>query len=169
MTRIGAFVLASLAAATLVTTSAQNRTPPRIPGIDTAGMDLSVRPQDDFFRYVNGTWVDKTPVPGDLSAYGTFAILRDRAQEEVRGILEAEAIKPAAPGSIGQKVGGFYKSFIDEARIESLGVQPLAGELAAIERITAIGDWPAAFARAARAGVRLPLAVGVQQDPRRSD
>ena len=66
MTRIGAFVLASLAAATLVTTSAQNRTPPRIPGIDTAGMDLSVRPQDDFFRYVNGTWVDSVSVKSQI-------------------------------------------------------------------------------------------------------
>ena len=169
MTRIGAFVLASLAAVTLVTTSAQSRTAPRVPGIDTAGMDLSVRPQDDFFRYVNGAWVDKTPIPADLATYGTFATLRDRAQEVVRGILEAEAIKPAAPGSIGQKVGGFYKSFIDDARIESLGIQPLAVELAAIDGITTISDLPAAFARAARTGVRLPFSVGVQQDPQRSD
>src|SRR5262245_44899244 len=78
--------------------------PPRVPGIDTSGMDRSVRPQDDFFRFVNGNWADKTPIPADRSNYGTFAELRDRAQEAVRGILEAEAIKTEAPGSIGQKV-----------------------------------------------------------------
>ena len=68
--------------------------------------------------------------------YGTFATLRDRAQEAVRGIVEGEAAKPAARGSIGQKVGDFYKSFMDEGRVESLGVQPLAGELKTIDAIS---------------------------------
>jgi putative endopeptidase len=149
--------------------SAQSGAPPRVPGLDTASMDRSVRPQDDFFRFVNGAWADKTPIPGDRSNYGTFAILGDRAQEAVRGILEAEAIKPAAPGSMGQKIGGFYKSFTDEARIESLGIQPLAGELAVIGQIGGVRDYPAAFARAARLGVRLPISVNVGQDPQHSD
>src|SRR6185295_14812254 len=96
------FFLAALVTTAATITVAQERAP-RVPGIDTGGMDLSVRPQDDFFRYVNGAWSDKTPIPADLSAYGTFSSLRDRTQEAVRGILEAEAIKPAAPGSIGQK------------------------------------------------------------------
>src|SRR5262245_58519896 len=90
--------------ALVASSSAQSGAPPRVPGIDTAGMDRSVRPQDDFFRFVNGLWSDKTPIPADRSNYGTFAELRDRAQEAVRGILEAEAIKTEAPGSIGQKV-----------------------------------------------------------------
>ena len=148
--------------------SAQNG-PPVVPGIDIASMDLSVRPQDDFFRYVNGKWADTIPIPGDLSTYGTFAILRERAQERVRGIIEGEAAKPAARGSIGQKVGDFYKSFTDEARIESLGAQPLAGELAAIDAITNRRNLPTAFARAARIGARVPLTINVGQDPRQSD
>jgi putative endopeptidase len=162
-------LIAWIVVAGALSTSAQNAAPPHVPGIDTAGMDRSVRPQDDFFRFVNGAWADKTPVPGDQASYGTFAILRDRAQEAVRGILEAEAIKPAAPGSIGQKVGGFYKSFSEEARIASLGIQPLASELEAIDRIASIRDFPSAFARAARIGVRLPIAVSVSQDPKHSD
>ena len=144
-------------------------TPPRVPGIDTTGMDRSVRPQDDFFRFVNGAWADKTPMPADRSSYGTFAILTERAQEAVRGILEAEAIKPAAPGTMGQKIGGFYKSFEDEARIESRGIQPLAEELAAISSIASTRDLPVAFARAARVGIRLPMTVNVGQDPQHSD
>jgi predicted metalloendopeptidase len=162
-------LVATLLIAGTLSPTAQNGAPLRVPGIETAGMDRSVRPQDDFFRFVNGAWVDKTPIPGDQAAYGTFAILRERAQEAVRGILEAEAIKPAVPGSIGQKVGGFYRSFSDEARVESLGVQPLAGELEAINRITSVRDLPSAFARAAAIGVRLPIAVGVSQDPKHSD
>jgi len=161
--------LALLLTAAVISMSAQNGAPPRIPGIDTAGMDRSVRPQDDFFRFVNGAWVDKTPIPDDRPSYGTLGILRERSQELVRGILEAEAVTPAAPGSIGQKVGGFYKSFSDEARIEALGIQPLAAELAAIGNIASVRDFPAAFARAARLGVRVPLSVTVGQDPQHSD
>ena len=101
--------------------------------------------------------------------YGTFATLRDRAQEAVRGIVEGEAAKPAARGSIGQKVGDYYKSFIDEGRVESLGVQPLAGELKTIDAISSRAGLPAAFGRAARVGARVPFTVGVGQDPRKSD
>ena len=85
--------------------AAQDRTPPRVPGIDVSGMDLSVRPQDDFFRYVNGRWADDTQIPADLSSYGTFAILRERSQEAIRAIIEGEARAQAAPGSNSQKVG----------------------------------------------------------------
>jgi predicted metalloendopeptidase len=132
-------------------------------------MDRSVRPQDDFFRFVNGLWADKTPIPADRSNYGTFAELRDRAQEALRGILEREAIKPGAPGSVELKVGAFYKSFSDESRIDSLGVQPLAGVIEAIQRVSSFREFPVLFVRAARYGVRLPLTVSVAQDPRRSD
>jgi predicted metalloendopeptidase len=140
-----------------------------VPGIDVAGMDLSVRPQDDFFRYVNGKWADNTPIPADQSGYGSFAMLRERAQERVRAIIEDEARAAGAPGSISQKVGDFYKSFMDESRIDSLGIAPLKGELAAIAAITDKKDLPKAFARAAKVGVRLPFAVGVGVDQRNSE
>ena len=91
MTRAASLLLVSSLAAAATVAVAQDRparpsTSPavNVPGIDTAGMDLSVRPQDDFFRYVNGRWVDTTPIPGDLSSYGTFAMLRERAQVAVR-------------------------------------------------------------------------------------
>jgi len=149
-------------------TAAQERTP-HVPGIDGSGMDLSARPQDDFFRYVNGKWADNTPIPADQSGYGSFAILRERSQEAVRAIIEAEGRAQAAPGSTSQKVGDLYKSFMDEARIESLGITPLNGELARISRIGDARDLPAAFAHAAQIGVRLPFAVGVGADQRNSD
>jgi predicted metalloendopeptidase len=160
-------VLASLFAAVSIT-AAQDRVP-NVPGIDTAGMDLSVRPQDDFFRYVNGKWVDNTAIPGDSASYGTFAILRDRAQENVRAIVEEEGRKQGAPGSNSQKVGDLYKAFMDEAKIESLGVTPLSAELAKIAAIKDAKDLPAAFAHASRVGVRLPFSVTVGADQRNSE
>src|SRR5271168_5276028 len=101
MKRSRAVILAFVLSVAVISVLAQDGSPPRVPGIDTAGMDRSVRPQDDFFRFVNGVWVDKTPIPPDRPSYGTFAMLRERSQERVRGILEAEAVTPAAPGSIG--------------------------------------------------------------------
>src|SRR5262245_61728802 len=168
MSQSRSLLLVSLLAAAVAATSAQDRTPPRVPGIDVAGMDLSVRPQDDFFRYVNGKWVDTTPIPLDRSSYGTFAMLGERTQLAVREIVEGEARTPSA-GPNSQKVGDLYKSFMDEARIETLGVSPLKDELARVDRITTSRDLPAAFARAARLGVRLPFSVNVGPDQRNSE
>ena len=84
--------LAFLLTVAVISVSAQDGGPPRVPGIDTAGMDRSVRPQDDFYRFVNGAWVDKTPIPPDRPSYGTFAMLRERSDEMVRGILEADKL-----------------------------------------------------------------------------
>jgi predicted metalloendopeptidase len=160
-------VFASVLIASVALT-AQDRVP-QVPGVDVSGMDLSVRPQDDFFRYVNGKWSDNTPIPADQSGYGTFAILRERAQERVRTIIEEEGRKQSAPGSTSQKVGDLYKSYMDDARIEALGITPLSAELAAIDRIKDSRDLPAAFAHAARIGVRLPFSVNVGADQRDSE
>src|SRR6266568_5557268 len=57
-------------------------------GIDVSGMDRSVRPQDDFFRFVNGTWADRTEIPADKSRYGSFTILSDESEEALKEIVE---------------------------------------------------------------------------------
>jgi predicted metalloendopeptidase len=163
------FLFVAIIAAAVAATGAQDRTPPRVPGIDVTGMDLSVRPQDDFFRYVNGKWIDTTPIPPDRSSYGTFAMLSERTQLAVREIVEGEARTPGAPGSNSRKVGDLYKSFMDEARVDALGISPLKAELDLIDRVTSHRDLPAAFARAARVGVRLPFAVNVGPDQRNSE
>ena len=71
--------------------SAQPPATGRSLGIDVSGMDRSARPQDDFFRFVNGTWADKTPIPSDMSSYGTFPMLRDEASAAVREIVPRRA------------------------------------------------------------------------------
>jgi len=168
MTRVRHLILAATVAAAVSVTAAQTPTPV-VPGIDVAGMDLSVRPQDDFFRYVNGRWVDNTQIPADRASYGTFAILGDRSQEAVRAIIESEARAKAASGTNSQKVGDLYQSFMDEARLEALGITPLKDELSDIARISDRKELPAAFARAARLGVRLPFSVNVGADQRNSE
>src|SRR5262249_8030074 len=133
-------------------------------------MDRSVRPQDDFFRYVNGAWVDKTAIPADQSSYGSFAMLRDESQIVVKEIIEQAATdKIAARGSVTQKVGDLYRSFMDTARIEELGLKPLEAELSAIAKLKSTGGLAAAFAHASRIGIRtLPVSVTVGQDAKDS-
>ena len=92
MKPLRALTVVCIAAFAIVSASAQNAAPPRVPGLDTTGMDRSVRPQDDFFRFVNGAWVDKTAIPPDRSNYGSFAMLTERAQEALRGIMEGEGM-----------------------------------------------------------------------------
>jgi putative endopeptidase len=102
-------------------------------GIDVAGMDKTVAPGDDFFKYVNGTWDRKTPIPPDKPYYGLDRLLIDAARSHVRGILEAD---PGSFGSAGQadaqKFHAAYVAFMDAARAEAQGAAPIASDLSDI-------------------------------------
>src|SRR5687768_12767955 len=101
-------------------------------GFDLAGMDRSVRPGDDFFRYSGGTWMKETPIPPDRSSWSTFSILRANAERDVKSIVETISKRPSEPGSIEQKVADFYVSYLDTTAIEKAGLGPVLDDLAAI-------------------------------------
>ena len=105
--------------------------------LDRAGMDTSVAPGDDFFRYANGTWLAKTEIPPDRSSYGTWDVLIERAQERTRTLLDAAAQGKGAAGSDERKIGDYYASYLDEQAIDAKGLAPLRNQLTAI---AAIGD-----------------------------
>jgi putative endopeptidase len=134
-------------------------------GIDSSGFDKSVRPQDNFFQYVNGGWIARTEIPADKSNYGTFTALADKAESDLRAIIEeAAADKTHAKGSDAQKIGDMYASFMDTARIEKLGVTPLKAEFG---RINAIKDRPSLvryLAHALRVSIKVPVNANVNQD-----
>ncbi len=143
---------------------------PRTLGVDTRNMDTSVRPQDDFFRYVNGMWLKNTPIPADRPMYGAFVELRDRSEEALRTIIEEAAATPnRQAGSDLQKVGDFYQSFMDEARIEALGIRPLRPELQRIARLRNQQALPEQFAHLQRIGVQTPFGFFVGQDGKQAD
>jgi putative endopeptidase len=137
-------------------------------GIDTMNLDRSVRPQDDFYRYVNGGWLKRATIPSDASSTGAFRQLSDRSRDELHAILEDASHGSARPGSEERKVGDLYASYMDTARVEQLGLTPLRGELARITALRSPADLPATFAHYARLGVQGPAGVGVGQDPKRS-
>jgi putative endopeptidase len=107
-------------------------------GLDVSSFDSSVRPQDDLYRFVNGQWLRSTVIPGDRVTYGTFTELADRAEEDVRRIIER-----MEGGGPERQIRDLYASMLDEERIEALGASPVTPEL---ERIAAI-DSPIALAR----------------------
>jgi putative endopeptidase len=143
--------------------------PPAL-GIDTTQLDRGVRPQDDFFRYVNGSWLKSVRIPEDRSRYGAFEELAERTDQALLAIIEeATAARRAEPGSDEQKVGDLYRSFMDTARVEALGVEPLRPELRRIQALGSRKELPAHFARLRRMGVGLPFGFYVGQDAKQSD
>jgi putative endopeptidase len=147
-------------------------TPPdtRALGFDPANFDTSVRPQDDFYRFANGGWLDRTPIPADRASFGTFDELRERSEAAVHQLLEEAAATPnRQPGSDLQKVGDYYASMMDGARIESLGIQPLRPELQRIASLRNTAAFPQQFAHLQRLGVQTPFSFWVGQDQRQSD
>ena len=98
-------------------------------GIDTAQMDTSVKPGDDFYKYVNGKWLATFQMPADKAAYGVFDVLHDKCEEDIRHLLEDLARLPLTPGSVHQKVVDLYNSWMDESAIEARWIDPLRADL----------------------------------------
>ncbi len=142
------------------------QTPTRSSGVDRTGIDATVRPQDDFFRYVNGAWLKKTEIPADRSRIGSFITLREKSETELHGLIE-DAARTHASGD-AQRIGDLYESFMNEAAVEKAGLGPLKGELAAIDAMGSPNDLGAEFGRLERLDVSLPVAVYVSLDSRDS-
>ena len=133
-------------------------------GVETANMDKTVAPGDDFYKFVNGTWQAKTEIPADKASWGGFGILRDLSDQRTRAVIEDAAKAQNAAGSAGEKIGVTYASFMDEAAIERAGAAPLKPYLAKIAAIQTPAQLAAAFGQATRSGMDVPIGVGVQQD-----
>jgi putative endopeptidase len=133
-------------------------------GVDTTGFDRSVRPQDDFFQFVNGGWLNRTEIAADRTSTGTFLMLRDSSQAALRAIIDSVSAVQNAPGTEGQKVGDLYRSFMDTTRIEQVGVTPLQPDLQRIAAVSSREQYPELFAQLRRIGASLPFSFGVGQD-----
>ena len=136
--------------------------------LDTSTFDQSVRPQDDMFLYVNGSWLKNTPIPADKSNYGSFTKLADESQKQIRAMIEELASTSNPQGSDAQKVGDFYKSFMDQDRINELGLKPIQAELEKIEGLNSKGDLVKYFGEIQQTGSSSPIGFFVMQDAKDS-
>ncbi|MEM9013516.1 MAG: M13 family metallopeptidase N-terminal domain-containing protein, partial [Pseudomonadota bacterium] len=104
-------------------------------GIELGDLEPSVLPGDDFYRYVNGKWLDTFEIPDEFSNYGSFTVLFERSEEQVREIIEQAADGSNAPGSVEQKIGDFFASFLDVDAINAAGLSPIEADLSAIDAL----------------------------------
>ncbi len=136
-------------------------------GVHLDSLDRSTRPQDDLFRFVNGTWLDATPIPPDRARFGTFDILREESMSRVRALIEeAAGSEDATPGSPRRQVGDLYASFLDTERIEALGLQPLQPLLAQVATVQDPESLFTVLGRLHRSGVIGALHPWVAPDER---
>ena len=138
---------------------------------DLDAFDRSVRPQDDLFRHVNGSWLKEARIPDDKASTGAFIELRDQAEQAVREIITgasaeggAAASNPAEQGA-ETKIALLYASFMDTDRIEELATEPLREDLDAVAMIDsprALSKW---FGTAMRRGIGAALDIDLDSDP----
>jgi putative endopeptidase len=117
-------------------------------GFDAAGVDPTVKPGDDFFRFSGGAWMKSEVMPSDRSRWGTFDKLRAKAEADVKALIEDVASKPAEAGTVEAKIGDFYRSFNDVDAIEKAGLAPAQATLDAMAKakdhaaLVALGSKP---------------------------
>ena len=134
-------------------------------GLDVAGFDKTVRPQDDPYQYVNGGWLARTQIPPDRGAYGGFYEAIDVTQDRLKTILETAAKSADRPsGSDHQKLGDFFASYMDEARANQLGRGPLDPEMARIDALKTSTDVARHLGRMVMLNITAPMASFVDGD-----
>jgi putative endopeptidase len=139
-------------------------------GVDLEGMDRSVKPGDDFFRYANGKWAATTQIPPDKTSYGPSSVLRDLSEARVRALLDGWAAdKSVKPGSDEAKVAAVYRTFLDEAAVEKLDAKPIQPHLEAIRKASSHSDIAAIMGRARSSFGRSFFSAGVSDDAKNPD
>ncbi|WP_265570613.1 M13 family metallopeptidase [Sphingomicrobium nitratireducens] len=133
-------------------------------GFDVAGMDRTVDAGDDFYKWANGTWAANTPIPEDKSNYGMFGRLDDLSKLHTRAIIEQAANDPAS------RVGVAYRSYLDTARIDALGLAPIQPWLDEIAAIESFSDYATMVGKADRLSIGgAPVGWFVGQDSGNSE
>ncbi len=138
-------------------------------GMDPTGFDPAVRAQDDLYEHVNGGWLARNPIPADKARYGVFIKLRDETLAQLHDIVEDLGRDPdAAKDADARKIRDLYASFMDEGRLDNLGLAPLAPELARIDAIRSKDDIAALVAHLNEIGIYAPYGQNIHQDARDS-
>jgi predicted metalloendopeptidase len=136
--------------------------------IDRTAFDTSVRVQDDLFLHVNGNWLKNTEIPSDKSNYGSFIALDDLSRERIRQIVEESTKVKHESGSVGQKVADFYQTFLDEDKIASQDLHPIASDLKSIADLKSHADVITHFGRLRQIGAGSPIGLFVSIDRKNS-
>ncbi len=137
-------------------------------GLELQGMDVNVRPQDDFFTYANGQWMRETEIPADKSSWGSFNILHEKSLDQLQVIIQ-EAANSQTENPAQQRIGDYYKAFLDTQTLNDLDLAPLTAELVLIEVMETHADVASYFGRSNAFGIDSPLNFWVDQDAKDSN
>ncbi|MBR9728505.1 M13 family metallopeptidase [Shewanella intestini] len=138
-------------------------------GIDFSNMDKTVRPQDDFYLYMNGAWMKSAEIPGDRTTIGAFYDLRENARNDVREIIEdLSANTHLVAGTDEQKVADLYRSFMDVDTLNKLGITPIQADLTKIDALKNKSELTAYFGESQANGGPTPIAFYVDIDAKDS-
>ena len=133
-------------------------------GVDLAALDREARPQDDFYQFVNGSWLDTTEIPAIYSGYTVYHEVHERNESALRQIVERAAAQPGEPGTESQQVGAIYSSWMDVDTINALGLDPIRPELEKIAAIQSRDDLVRTIAELHRQGVEVPWEIAIDAD-----
>lgn len=136
-------------------------------GIDRAGMDFGVRPQDDFFAYANGTWIKETVIPADQSGWGSFQILSEAGLDQLQTIIQDVA--DSSDDAKTAKIGHFYNAYVDLERVNELGISPVADLLTQIDAVSSHTQVVEFFATTNELGIDGPFNFSIDQDVKSPD
>jgi putative endopeptidase len=138
-------------------------------GIEKANLDNNVRPQDNFYRYVNGNWLKTHDIPGDKTSIGSFYDLRDKADDDVKAIIEElAATKNLTQGSDEQKVADIFRSYMNSEKRNRLGTKPIQPIFDAISKLNNKSELASFFGKYQAVGVGNPLAFYIEVDAKDS-
>ena len=155
--------------ATPISSSANKSTPYLNSGIEQKNMDISVRPQDNFYTYVNGKWLEKTQIPADKSAWGSFYELRENTVAQLDTIIkDLERSKSIKLNSTEYKISNLYSSYMDEALLEKLKLKPITPIFEQINKLNTKQQIPGLIAYFGKIGVDTPYSPEIHQDARDS-
>lgn len=140
------------------------------PGINLSYMDKKVKPGDDFFRYVNGTWIDQTQIPGDKTRWGSFDELRERTNNDALAILKEAAANKSLKSNTDQgKAANLYNTIMDTVARNKQGVAPLKPYLAKINAVKNVKQLQALLTEMEPEGGLGFFGVGVGADAKDSN
>mgnify|MGYP003387949515 CR=1 FL=1 len=140
-----------------------------VSGIDKANMDTTIRPQDNFYRYINGSWLNNHDIPGDKTAIGSFYDLRDKADKDVNIIIEELAeTDNLKMGSDEQKVADLFRSFMNSEQRDTAGISPIQSILADISNLENKDELAKFFGHYSSIGIKNPLALYISVDAKNS-
>jgi putative endopeptidase len=162
------YLLSTLTLALLAGLAQAADTPKKAPvsGIVAGYADTATRIQDDFFVHLNGKWLKDTPIPADKASFGSFEKLYDDTQPQLRAIIEGAAKAPK--NADARKIGDFYASYMDDKKLDALGIKPLAASMARIAALKDKQELALLMADDSKLGIGMPFDFGIHQDAKDS-